>query len=73
MRRAVHALIAQDVAAEEKPPGITGIGRMCRICGRGIYRAFGVEDIRHRRIASTEVLTRCLLSLDYVLERPHLP
>ena len=73
VRRAVHALIAQGVAAEEKPPGITGIGRMCRIYGRGIYRAFGVEDIRHRRIASMEVLMRCLLSLDYVLERPHLP
>ena len=27
--RAVHALIAQGVAAEENPPGITGIGRVC--------------------------------------------
>ena len=42
--------------------------KVCRICGRGIYRALGVEDIRHRRTASDEVLLRRLLSLDYVLE-----
>ncbi len=58
VRRAVHALIAQGVAAEENPPGITGIGRVCRIHGQGIYRALGAEDIRHRQIASAEVLTR---------------
>ena len=73
VRRAVHALIAQGVAAEENPPGISGIGRVCRIHGRGIYRALGTGDIRRRRIASTEVLMRRLLSLDYVLEHPHLP
>ena len=37
VRRAVHALIAQGVAAEENVPGITGISRVCRIYGRGIY------------------------------------
>ena len=73
MRRAVHALIAQGVATEENVSGITGIGRVCRIHGRGIYRALGAGDIRHRRIASTEVLVRRLLSLDYVLEDPHMP
>ena len=73
VRRAVHALIAQGVATEENPPGITGIGRVCRIHGRGIYRALGAGEIRHRRIASTEVLMRRLLSLDYVLEHPDLP
>ena len=73
VRRAVHALIAQGVAVEENVPGISGIGRVCRIFGRGIYRALGAEDIRHRRIASTEVLMRRLLSLDYVLEHPDLP
>ena len=68
-RRAVRALIAQGVAAEETPPGITGIGRVCRIYGREIYRALGTGDVRHRRIASREVLMRRrLLSLDYVLE-----
>ena len=73
MRRAVHALIAQGVATEENVSGITGIGRVCRIYGRDIYRALGAEDIRRRRITSTEVLVRRLLSLDYVLEHPHLP
>ena len=34
VRRAVHALIAQGVAAEENVPGIS---RVCRIYGRGIY------------------------------------
>ena len=73
VRRAVHALVAQGVVVEENVPGISGIGRVCRIFGRGIYRALGAGDIRHRRIASTEVLMRRLLSLDYVLEDPHLP
>ena len=27
VRRSVHALIAQGVAVEENPPGITGVGR----------------------------------------------
>ena len=73
VRRAVHALIAQGVAVEENPPGIAGIGRVCRIHARGIYRALGAGDIRRRRITSTEVLMRRLLSLDYVLEHPRLP
>ncbi len=73
VRRAVHALIAQGLATEENVPGISGIGRVCRIHGRGIYRALGTEDIRHCRIASTAVFMRRLLSLDYVLEHPHLP
>ena len=47
---------AQGAAIEENPPGIAGIGRVCRIHRRGIYRALGAEDIRHRRIASKEVL-----------------
>ena len=37
VRRAVHALIAQSVATEENVPGITGISRVRRIYGRGIY------------------------------------
>ncbi len=61
------------MAVEKRVPGITGIGRVCRIHARGIYRALGVEDIRRPQIASTEVLMRRLLSLDYVLEHPRLP
>ena len=59
VRRAVRALVAQGVAVEEDPPGIDGIGRVCRI--------------HARRITSTEVLMRRLLSLDYVLDHPRLP
>ena len=68
VRRAVRALVAQGVAVEEDPPGIDGIGRVCRIHARRIYRALGAGNHRRRRITSTEVLMRRLLSLDYVLE-----
>ena len=39
---------------------------------RPIYRALGIPDVRHRRskAASTIVLMRRLLSLDYLIERP---
>ena len=73
VRRGIHALIASGVAAEETVPGIRGTGRVCRIFSRQLYRALGAEDIRHRRAASDAVLMRRLLSLDYVLEHPHLP
>ena len=73
VRRGVHALIAQGAATEETVPGIKGIGRVCRIFSRQLYRALGAEDIRHRRAASEAVLMRRLLSLDYVLEHPDLP
>ena len=68
VRRGVHALIAQGAATEETVPGIKGIGRVCRIFSRQLYRALGAEDIRHRRAASEAVLMRRLLSLDYVIE-----
>ena len=54
-------------------PGVRGIGRVCRIFSRGLYRALGTEHIRHRRTASADVLMRRLLSLDYVIEHPDLP
>ena len=68
VRRVVHALISQGLAAEETVPGLRGIGRVCRIYSRRIYRALSAEHIRHRRGASSEVLLRRLLSLDYVIE-----
>ncbi len=71
--RAVRKLVAQGVASEEKPHGINGIGRICRIHGRKIYRALGAGDHRRRRITSPAVLMRRLLALDYVLEHPRLP
>ena len=71
--RAVRKLVAQGVAVEEKPPGIDGIGRICRIHGRRIYKALGLGDHRRRRITSPTVMMRRLLGLDYVLENPRLP
>jgi len=71
--RAVRKLVAQGVAVEEKPPGINGIGRICRIHGRRIYKALGAGDHRRRRITSPEVIMRRLLALDFVLEHPRLP
>ena len=44
--------------------------RVCRIAARRLYRALGVEHVRHRRPAAPEVVLRRLLSLDYLLERP---
>ena len=73
VRRAVRALVAQGVAVEEDPPGIDGIGRVCRIHASRIYRALGAGNRRRRRITSTEVLMRRLLSLDYVLDHSRLP
>ena len=45
--------------------------RVCRIAARRMYRVLGVEHARHRRPAVPEVVLRRLLSLDYLLERPH--
>ena len=67
--RFVRAMSERRLAADETLEG----RKVCRICGRGIYRALGAEDLRHRRIASDEVLLRRLLSLDYVLDHSRLP
>ncbi|MDE2881754.1 MAG: hypothetical protein OXP70_07875 [Acidobacteriota bacterium] len=44
--------------------------RICHVHSRALYRALGIEDNRHRRNASPELVMRRLLSLDYVLEHP---
>jgi len=72
-RRMVHALIAQGLAAEETVPRVRGVGRVCRIYARSLYRALGAEHVRHRRTASPVVLMRRLLSLEHVIEHPDLP
>ena len=51
-QRGVHALIASGVAVGETVPHIRGIGRVCRIFNRRLYRALDAEDIRHRQIVS---------------------
>ena len=44
------------------------------LTGKPLYRALGIPDVRHRRAkdATTHVLMRRLLSLDYLIERPTL-
>ena len=47
-------------------------GAACWIKSKSIYRALGVENIRHRREVSRPLLIRRLLALDYVIEHPGL-
>ncbi len=67
--RLVQALTERRLVTEETVRGL----KVCRVCARGVYRTLGAEDIRHRRITSTEVVVRRLLSFDYVIEHPGLP
>ena len=68
--RFVKALVARRAGVESDHVTVNGGGRTCRISGKPIYRALGVENIRHRRNASDNVIMRRLLSLDFVLEHP---
>ena len=77
-RYAAHRFVNRLVSAglaRERPhhPDLPTTTRLCHVSGRGLYRALGVEHIRHRRFGSDAVVFRRLLSLDYVLERPELP
>ena len=71
--RFVYRLVSAGLARERPHPDLPTTTRLCHISGRGLYRALGVEHIRHRRFGSDGVVFRRLLSLDYVLERPELP
>ena len=66
--RFVKLLVERKAAVEVEWPVLNGGGKTCRISSNAIYRALGVENIRHRRKASKPVLMRRLLSLDFVLE-----
>ena len=68
--RFVKALLDRKAAVETDAIAFNGGGKTCRISSNAIYRALGVENIRHRRKASQPVLMRRLLSLDFVLEHP---
>ena len=68
--RFVKALIERRAAVENERFMFSGGARPCRISSNAIYRALGVENIRHRRKASKPVLIRRLLSLDFVLQHP---
>ena len=70
--RFVRRLVEAGIAAERTHSKLRTSARLCHVVGRGLYRALGVEDIRHRRRSSEAVVLRRLLSLDFVLERPEL-
>ena len=68
--RIVRTLIERREAVEGEWPLVNGGGKTCRISSKGIYRALGVENIRHRRKSNRSVVMRRLLSLDFILEHP---
>ena len=68
--RFVKSLVERRAAVENKHFTFSGGTRPCRISSNAIYRALGVENIRHRRQASNLVVMQRLLSLDFVLEHP---
>ena len=70
--RFVKALIDRKEAVESEWPVVNGGGKSCRISSKPIYRALGIENIRHRRKTTVSVLRRRLLSFDFVLEHPGL-
>ena len=71
-RRIVRTLLDRREAVESDHVTFNGGGKTCRISGKAIYRALGVENIRHRRKANRSLVMRRLLSLDFVLEHPGL-
>ena len=68
--RFVKSLLHRRAAHDGEWPILNGGAKTCRISSKAIYRALGVENIRHRRRGSTHVVMRRLLSLDFVLEHP---
>ncbi len=65
-QRLVDSLTARGLARDAQ---LRGIGRVCRLTSKTIYRALGAPNIRHRRDAATGDLLRRLLSLDCVVGR----
>ena len=72
VHRFVEELVKRGSAVEPNAPRYEGGARACRIFDKRIYRALGIENIRHRREATFEVTMRRLLAFDYVLEFPNL-
>ena len=68
--RFVNSLVERRAAVENENFMFSGRAKPCRISSNAIYRALGVENIRHRRKATKPVLMRRLLSLDFVLQHP---
>ena len=72
--RFVRALVDKQLASEDERAIFPGGARAVLLTGKAPYRALGIPDVRHRRgkDATTQVLMRRVLSLDYLIERPSL-
>ena len=70
--RIVHTLVERKEAQVIRYFTPAEGGAVCWIRSKAIYRALGVENIRHRREVSRPLLIRRLLALDYVIEHPGL-
>ena len=72
--RFVRALVEKQLAIEDERAIFPGGARAVLLTGKAPYRALGIPDVRHRRgkDATTQVLMRRVLSLDYLIERPSL-
>ena len=70
----VRALLDKQLASEDERAIFPGGARAVLLTGKAPYRALGIPDVRHRRAkdATTQVLMRRVLSLDYMIERPTL-
>ncbi|MCY3966432.1 MAG: hypothetical protein OXG83_15475 [Acidobacteria bacterium] len=72
-RTFARSLVAAGVAREHPLPNIDTRLHYTHVHGRSLYRALGIENVRHRRAAEDVVLFRRLLSLDHVIRHPDLP
>ena len=72
--RFVRALIEKKLASEDERAIFPGGARAVLLTSKTLYRALGIPDVRYRRgkDATTHILMRRLLSLDYLIERPSL-
>lgn len=74
-RRLAERLIDVGGGREQPLAGERGNAseHLCHVTARPIYRALGIEHVRHRRTGSPGLLFRRLLSLDYVIDHPTVP
>ena len=62
--RFVKRLTAAGVARDHPLPERRTAERFCQVFGRSLYRALGIENAHQRRLGSTALLWRRLLTLD---------
>ena len=70
--RFVRALLDARVGREEPMPDRRSPETLCHVHNRSLYRTLGIENNRHRRSGTAELIMRRLLSFDYVLDHQDL-